>query len=133
MIEPGDSVVVELAEDLAGGVRNKPIRITASDEIGHEAAEYWRRMLASSGVIVLGALEGEREGCARIHLHDRARTATTYSATGLTAAELSRDLVGEVIGRGDSAGDRYSWLTAVADALIDALTDDESLAADPTA
>jgi len=38
-----------------------------------------------------------------------------------------------VIGRGDSAGDRYSWLTAVADALIDALTDDESLAADPTA
>ena len=48
---------------------------------------------------------------------------TSYSATGLAIKELSSDLVGEVIGQGESATDRYSSLIAVADALAAALSD----------
>ena len=123
MTESGDTVVVELARDLAGGLRGRQVRITASGEMAQEAAAYWRQMLSSSGLAVLGLVEDELEGSARIHLHDEARSATSYSATGLALEELSRDLVGEVIGLGESAADRYSSLIAVADAVVNELAE----------
>ncbi len=121
MIEAGDAVVAELAQDLAEGIRGRRVRITASGDIGRQAADHWRAVLRAAGVVVLGPQAVESEGSARIHLHDEPAAGTSYSATGLALEELSRDLVGEVVGQGDTAADRYDLLIAVADALAGAL------------
>jgi hypothetical protein len=123
MTEPGDAVVTGLANDLAAAIKGTPVRITAAGGTASEAAEYWRTVLQSAGLVVLGAREGESAKSARIHLHDEAVAPTSYSATGLAPGEVSSDLVGEVIGQGESAADRYASLIAVADALADALVD----------
>lgn len=123
MIEATDNVVVELARDLARGIGDRSLRITASGETAREAAEYWRTVLTRGGLVVLDMSEAESGRSARIHLHDEVRAATSYSPTGLAVADLSRDLVGEVIGQGKSTADRYSSLVAVADALAAVLAD----------
>lgn len=123
MIEAADPVVVALASDLADGVRSKPVRITASSETARRAADYWRTVLAQAGMVILRPDEPESDRSARIHLHDQIGGDTSYSPTGLAPTDLSHDLVGEVIGQGDSDADRYSSLVAVADALAGATVD----------
>jgi len=123
MIESGDPIVQNLAGDLAGGLLDKPVRITASGATATEAAGYWRRVLAASGLIVLGSDEPESGGSARIHLHEGPGAATSYSATGLGPEDLSHDLVGEVVGLGETAADRLSTLIAVADAVANVLAE----------
>jgi hypothetical protein len=123
MIEPGDTVVQNLAGDLAGGLLDKPVRITASGATAAEAAGYWRQVLAAAGLMVLGSDEPESGESARIHLHEGPGAATSYSATGLALEEMSNDLVGEVVGLGESAADRLSTLIAVADAVANVLAE----------
>ena len=123
MVEPGDTVVQNLAGDLAGGLRKKRVRITASGETASEAAGHWRTVLAAAGVSVLEPDAPQTEESARIHLHEGAAAATSYSATGLALEDLSHDLVGEVVGLGETAADRLSSLIAVADAVANALAE----------
>ncbi len=123
MIEPGDTVVQNLAGDLADGLVDKPVRVTASGEIATEAAEYWRKVLAASGLIVLEPDEPESVESARIHLHEGPVAATSYSATGLAPEDLSHDMVGEVVGLGETAADRLSSLIVVADSVADVLAE----------
>lgn len=123
MIESGDTVVQNLAGDLAGGLRDKPVRITASGATALEAASHWRKVLAASGLLVLGPEAPESGESARIHLHERAAAATIYSATGLAPEDLSHDLVGEVVGLGETPADRLSSLIAVADAVANVLAE----------
>ena len=123
MTEPDATAVPALARDLAEGIGDRALRITASGEAAREAAGYWRKVLAPTGLVVLGPEEPDSAGSARIHLHDEVGASTSYSATGLALEDLSPDLVGEVVGRGATAADRYSSLIAVGDALADAVVD----------
>ena len=123
MIEPDDTVVQNLAGDLAGGLLGKPVRITASGETATEAADYWRKVLAACGLTVLGPGQRESEESARIHLHEGPAAATSYSATGLAPADMSQDMVGEVVGLGETAADRLSSLITVADAVANVIAE----------
>jgi hypothetical protein len=123
MIEADATAVPVLARDLAEGIGGRALRITASGDVAREAAGYWRKVLAPTGLVVLGPGEPDSAESARIHLHGEVGAPTSYSATGLALEELSHDLVGEVVGRGATAADRYSSLIAVGDAVADAVVD----------
>ena len=123
MIEPDAAAVPALARDLAEGIGGRALRITASGDVAREAVGYWRQVLAPTGLVVLAPGEPDSVESARIHLHDEVGAPTSYSATGLALEDMSPDLVGEVVGRGDTAADRYSSLIAVGDAVADAVVD----------
>jgi len=110
------SVAAALGRDLAEGIKGRPIRLTATGEVGRLAAEYWVAAIRAAGAATDETNEEPCVDVARIHLHDEAGVPLGYSP-----ADPSTELVGEVIGQGTSAAARYKSLVIVAEAFVSAL------------
>ncbi|MCP3976153.1 MAG: hypothetical protein GY720_16855 [bacterium] len=111
---PG-SVAAALAADIADGIGDRDLVLTATGAVGRLAAQYWEASLGSAGVGIHNLHDSPTAGAAWVHLHGE-------GAANLVVGDLSDgDLVGEVIGQGTSAAARYSSLTIVADALAAAM------------